>query len=518
MKRREFLTGTLASAAALLPRRGFAAAADSSAISFATSDAHLQSRYDAALHLLASNVVQVKGYDRPVLMEGSEYSGIWLECAPQEGLVYACINPTVARNNHMAFLSQPHEDGQIPYALRSGVVVFWQIQMVVPIAATAWELSQLTGDQQLLETAYNVCGGWDAWLRRYRDTRKTGLCEGFCTFDTGHDNSPRWAGMPDRCPDHDARKIPPVASLPRLCPDLSATVYGGRVALAAMAKALGKTAEEARWLSDAEMIRAAIVKRLYDEDDACFYDVDAQDKFVKVRGDAITRVFGEHVANQSLFETVYERQIHSPKSFWAPYPLPSIAMDDPAFVRPIPLNSWGGASQALTALRAPRWMEYYARPADLAHLMQQWVAALVRADNFRQQMDPLTGEFSPGAPGYSPAALVLMDFTWRLAGVRRVEDTLEWNIRPDFAGGRASYLLRVSSYQTAELRYHHGLAELLLNGKRIGTAQGTGRIVTTLDGKPRSTTGIAGEQSTLLLHAPGKTYRLSLAPNVTGFL
>jgi hypothetical protein len=42
----------------------------------------------------------------------------------------------------------------------------------------------------------------------------------------GMDNSPRWAGMPNRCLDRDARKCPPVKSLPRLCPDLSATVYG----------------------------------------------------------------------------------------------------------------------------------------------------------------------------------------------------------------------------------------------------------------------------------------------------
>src|ERR1019366_4544626 len=49
-------------------------------------------------------------------------------------------------------------------------------------------------------------------------------------------------------------------------------------------------------------------------------------------------------------------QAHNPKAFWSPFPLPSLAMDDPLFVRSIPPNSWGGASQALTALRAPRWM------------------------------------------------------------------------------------------------------------------------------------------------------------------
>jgi hypothetical protein len=292
--------------------------------------------------------------------------------------------------------------------------------MVVPIAATAWELSQLTSDDELLVTAYAACSRWDAWLRQYRDTRKTGLVEGFCTYDTGHDNSPRWAGIPNRCPDDDARKCPPIETMPRLCPDLSATVYGGRIALAHMAAALGKPDEAERWHADAETIRHLIIERLYDAKDAAFYDLDAQNNFVRVRSDAISRVFGEHVLHplkdKAIVDAIWTRQLHNPKAFWAPYPLTSIAMDDPTFVRPIPRNSWGGASQALTALRAPRWMPYYGKQAELAHMMQQWCEAIMRHTEFRQQMDPLTGDFTQADPsGYSPAALVFLDFARQLS-------------------------------------------------------------------------------------------------------
>ena len=524
MNRREFLSGSLVTAAALLPPRAragslFEAAPENSAISFTTSDAHYQSRYQSALDTLAANTVELNGVPgpnpSPVLIEGSEYRGIWLECAPHEGLVYSHIRRDIARNNHMAFFKLQREDGQMPANMRSGSVGLAQIQMVVPIAATAWELAQQTRDEELLATAYEACSRWDAWLRKYRDTRRTGLCEGFCTWDTGHDNSPRWAGMPNACPDHDARKCPPVAGLPRLCPDLSATVYGGRVALARMARELGKGSEASRWQDDAESIRRLIVGRLYDADDACFYDLDAENRFVRVRGDLITRVLGEHVVDQRLFDLIYERQIHNPKSFWAPYPLPSIALDDPAFVRPIPRNSWGGASQALTALRAPRWMEHYGKPADLAHLMQQWVAALLRATEFRQQMDPLTGEFTDGAPGYSPAALVLIDFTWRLAGVRRLDaDSLEWNIRPGFAGNDAVFRLRVSPTLMAEIRYGPTGAELRLNSRLIHRVSGTVRLVTRLDGELMSAIGMEEKPSTAVLQpAHGKERRFAVEPN-----
>ena len=293
-------------------------------------------------------------------------------------------------------------------------------------------------------------------------------------------------------------------------------MYGGRVALAAMARALGKNAEAARWEEDAAAIRALILKRLYDAHDAAFYDLDPQNKFVRIRGDVISRVLGEHVADRQLFETVYGRHIHNPKSFWAPYPLPSIALDDPKFVRPIPRNSWGGASQALTALRAPRWMEHYGKPADLAHLMQQWVTALERAPDFWQQMDPLSGEFTHDTGGYSPAALVLFDFTWRLAGVRAAGGKLEWNMRPPADGVRSHFKVRATPTAIAELRYNAGRAELRLNDKPLMSVSGTVRLTTAMDGKLERATGIGAKRNSIVLNIPGgHERRFTIEPNRT---
>jgi hypothetical protein len=531
IKRRDLLSrGVLAACAVgLLPRRAFASlqaeasSKENSAsvlanatISFQTDDAHYRSCYENALGVLAANTQVLPSYADPVLIEGSVYRGVWLECAPQEGLVYSAIRPGIARNNHLAFFRLQREDGQIPCSLKATGAGWGQIQMVVPIAATAWELAQHTHDDELLGTAYKSCAQWDAWLRRYRDTRKTGLCEGFCTYDTGHDNSPRWAGLPNRCPDGDARQCPPNPSLPRLCPDLSATVFGGRIALAAMARALGKSSESDHWLEDANRIQRLIVDRLYDADSAAFYDLDAENKFVRIRGDLISRVLGEHVVDRKLFDVIYSKQIHNPAAFWAPYPLPSISLDDPAFVRPIPRNSWGGASQALTALRAPRWMEHYGKPADLAHLMQQWVAALVRASDFRQQMDPLTGAFTGDPPGYSPAALVFFDFTWRLSGVRKVDDQLEWNIRPLPHDRRGAFQLRAGATTLAEIKYEFGHAATFLNNRLLFRTGNVVRVVTDLDGKFRHAVGIGAERTEVKLDQPGhKLRRFLIEPNCT---
>jgi hypothetical protein len=524
MNRRQFVTkGSLAAALALahsplLANPGSDAEHEDASCSFTTDGAGLMRVYDAALAALRANVVRLSAYPGPVLIEGSVYGGVWLECAPQEGAVYSALGSQiardVARNNHLIFFALQKEDGQLPCSVKANGPGFGQIQMVVPIAATAWESSQQTADSELLEKAYVACGRWDAWLRRYRNTRGTGLCEGFCTYDTGQDNSPRWKGIPNRCPDGDARKCPQADGLPRLCPDLSATVYGGRVALAAMARALGKTSEADRWAEDAETIRRLIVDKLYDPQAGAFYDLDAQNRFVRVRSTAILGLLGEHVVDAELFETVWRRQVHNPTAFWAPYPFPSIALDDPMFVRPIPRNSWGGAAQALTALRAPRWMEHYGKPADLAWLMQRWHQALLRAGEFRQQMDPLTGEFTLADPGgYSPAALVFLDFLWRLSGVRQQDDRLEWNVRPPASQGRSTFAAKIAA-STAELIYTGSHAELQVAGKPVAEVSGTVRLLTTLSGDLQAAVGIAEKESAVTLRLPGRHIQtLRIAPN-----
>ena len=373
----------------------------------------VQQKYDAALAGLAANTRKVFGYDIPVLIEGGVYSGIWLECGPVEGLVYGRFAPQVARANHDVFFHHQREDGYFPCWVWGDRKGAGQIQMVVPIAATALETADLLGDEAFLARAYAACVRWDQWLGRHRNTRGTGLCEAFCEYDTGHDNSPRFQGLPKECPGGDAAICPSAGKLPYLAPDLSASVYGGRCALAKMADRLGKRPEAQLWLDQAEQMRALILRHCFDPEDECFYDVDRDGGFVRIRGDALTRVLGEHVPGQALFERIYKRHIINPAEFWTPFPLPSISIDDPAFVRALPCNSWGGASQALTALRAPRWFLHYGKGKDLEHLMNRWVQAILDAPGFMQQMNPWTGEFST-SEGYSPAMCVLIDFVDRL--------------------------------------------------------------------------------------------------------
>ena len=527
MRRREFLERALLSAGVppFFARRSRAlqtspaatplAPAARSRLTFETTDAACQATYTRALDTLARNVTKVFNYAEPVLIEGANYSGVWMECGPLEGLAYADIDPVVARQNHLVFFALQREDGQIPCWLRTTGIGFAQIQMVVPIAATAWELAHATGDSELVEKAYAGWTRWDAWLRRHRNTRGTGLCEGFCTWDTGHDNSPRWTGMPNSCPDGEARNLPPVAvvcrgcapTCRRRCTAVASRSPRWRARWGGMPT---RTAGSPKRRPSARRSWPGCIGR------GCRASTTWTRRVASSGSGATSSAACS--ASTSWTRACSRRSIAGRSAIRQRSGAPIRCRRSPWTIRhscgPIPRNSWGGASQALTALRTPRWMEHYGKAADLAYLMQQWTRAIVRDGKFLQQMDPMDGTFTQDLGDYSPAALCFTEFTWRLSGVRQAGDLLEWNVRPPGPGVRARYRRRITPTSTAELRYAESGAELLLNDEVVYRTTATARFVTDRDGKVVAVVGIGPEQTQVRIrHVSGREHMFTVSPN-----
>ena len=160
-------------------------------------------------------------------------------------------------------------------------------------------------------------------------------------------------------------------------------------------------------------------------------------------------------------------------------------------------------------------MEHYGKPADLAYVMQQWVRAMIGAGcSFHQQLDPLTGRFSTEDPGgYSPAALVLLDYVWRLHGVRGSGDFLEWNCRCPENCGTATFSIQ-TSHGSALLQHTKMESLLTLADKTILKVEGTARVLTDARGRVTRIVGTHDKTADVRLSWPsGKSELLQVAPN-----
>jgi hypothetical protein len=147
-----------------------------------------------------------------------------------------------------------------------------------------------------------------------------------------------------------------------------------------------------------------------------FHDVDKHGKMRKYRSISITNVFCEHVLDQGMFDSIYDRYFQDPNEFWTPYPFPSMSISDPCSRHDRDGNSWGFYSQGLTALRALRWMDFYGRTDDLEHLMRAWVSSLLKSKKiqFCQELHPITGELSQSSEWYSSTMLFFISAVRRL--------------------------------------------------------------------------------------------------------
>ncbi|MBQ3864396.1 MAG: alpha-L-rhamnosidase [Clostridia bacterium] len=372
--------------------------------------------YNKALQGVRSCIQRFDLYDRPILTVGPGYPGVWLE-HNHDWMFFAEHDPQVAIDTHDFFYRFQSAEGQFPaFAYKAPDQTFYsvgysQVQSVYPMAASAWYVARLAGDESFLQRSYDACARFDAWLSQWRDTRGSGLVEFFCEYDTGCDNSARCTGfgIPHCCPGGDARVCPESDILPVIAPDLSANKYLGRIMLSRMADALNLTAESEQWEEKAQETKQAIYDHCYDPKDEFFYDVDKHGRFRKYRTEHIMRMFMCKAVDTPEFEKIYKRYIEHPDWFGTPYPFPSIAVSDPSFNGERLANNWGGMSQSHTALETVFWMRQQGKKTDFEAVASIWLDLFMHSDQFfAQEAHPFTGEMSDCAPCFATSCIAFM--------------------------------------------------------------------------------------------------------------
>lgn len=398
-----------------------------SGVKFVSSSERFEDVYYSAARKLLDCIVATRG-GAPVLHEGGAYPGTWLESTGTiNAELLSRFVPSVAEATFRLFADYQREDGQMPYKITGQGPAYRQIQMVTPLARSVWNHYMLNGQNEVfLRTMYTAMARFDDWLARYRNTRGSGCVEAFCTFDTGHDLSPRFWHVPDSSHLDDARLYNPDSPiLPFLAPDLTANVYCQRKYLARMAQQWGAGAESSKWNAKAELSEQSLFRHCFDESDEFFYDVDRNGEFVRIQSDVLLRVLACEAGDRALFDRALRRYLLNSSKFFAKYPLTSIAMDDPRFDPSSAYNSWAGTTNFLTLIRTPHAFEHHERYVELTWLMQPIMSAMARMTSFPQTLSPWTGA-EGYTDTYSPSILCVLDFVERMSGILPTPDGELW--------------------------------------------------------------------------------------------
>ncbi|QMV44078.1 MGH1-like glycoside hydrolase domain-containing protein [Cohnella cholangitidis] len=398
--------------------QSFHAEFDRSGVKFAVSPDRLEKVHDYAVGKLAE-CVKPDERGTLVLQEGGVYFGCWLESTGTiNAEILARFCPDTAQATFSQFAELQREDGLLPYKVTGDGPVFKQIQLVTPPARSAWNHYLLNGrDRSFLQKMYDALARYDEWLETYRDTRGTGCVEAFCAFDTGHDLSPRFWHVPDTPEQDDSKRYDPNSPiLPLLAPDLTASVYCSREYLSLMAAELGRDDMARVWKDKAADTLGSLFEHCLDESDGFFYDVDNNGRFNRIQTDVLLRVLACEVGDDEFFASSLSRYLLNTRKFFAKYPFTSVAMDDPRFDPFTSYNTWAGAVNFLSLIRAPHAFEAHGRHVELTWAMQPIVSAISRMTRFGQCLSPWTGE-EGYTETYSPAILCVLDYIERLSGI-----------------------------------------------------------------------------------------------------
>ncbi|MDL2206453.1 hypothetical protein LJC33_06025 [Eubacteriales bacterium OttesenSCG-928-N13] len=393
-----------------------------SGVRFVGSHDALENVYYHAVHDLARCVAPAEN-GKPMLIEGADFIGCWLESTGtinSELLSRFC--PGVAQSSFELFADYIRDDGLIPYKHTDKGPGYRQVQMVTPLARSVWRLYRQNGDKQFLRKMYDAIARNDQWLAEHRDTRGTGCVEAFCTFDTGHDASPRFWHVPD-VPAGDPAKYDEASPiLPFLAPDMTANVYCQRKYLHKMAQELNLPSD---WDKKAQQTHDSLMKQCYDEQDRFFYDRDKLDRFVRIQTDNLMRVYACEAGDDEMFEDALSRYFLNTRKFFPRYPLTTIAIDDPRFLQAFEYNAWSGQLSFLTESRLPAMFDHHRRHVELTWILHPILTALSRFERFAGSLNIWVGA-EGYKENYTPTMVCLLDYLERMSGIFPTPDRTLW--------------------------------------------------------------------------------------------
>ena len=360
---------------------------------FRTEDERLQRVYNAAEKKCLLNLKDFGG--STVLVEGGGYEKIWLETQPMGGEMYALRSLEAARNNISLFMQFQRADGRLPGSIQcAGGVIEPQFNKYQGFCFPfpALNLYYLIGkDRDYLEELKETLIRFDNCLWRTRHVSGNGLLSSFCVYDTGEDLAVRYGDAPcwwEKDEPPEGYRVVPMASM-----DVTSWSFAARQTVARICRMQGDLSADV-WEQKARMVAETMRGLLWNRKRGALYDRDREGKPIDILCHNTLRCMYWGSVSQRMADRFVKEHLLNPSEFWTPFPLPSVAANDPAF-RNAPENNWSGQPEGLTYQRAILALERYGYSRIVTGLGRKLIDAVDRNGcRFTQQYDPFTGKAS----------------------------------------------------------------------------------------------------------------------------
>lgn len=372
------------------------------------------------------------------------FQWFWDSC--KHAIVWSYIDVEQAKEELLTLVRAQRRNGRIPHRIAWEPMLVYPYRFYVhstsyrhpvnsrlvdpPVLAQAAEhVYRRSGDRAFLERIVPRADRFHRWLEANRDPDGDGLLSIIHPYESGLDHKPsfdlvfgfrrpnasgawlavRWLDVWNRLMSYN---LPRIFRFDRF--NVEETLFNclhaqGLAALGRLWRELGDQARAAECESRARLGEAAILAKMRGED-GLYYDLYSRAERMalvktmtglfplvldKIPKDEARRLVRNHLTNE--------------REFWLPYPVPTVAADDPAFdptfISPRRSGLWRGPTWVSVNWFLTRALMRHGF-VDEAKEMVARTRRLVEEGGFREFYNPYTGE-PYGAPGFGWSTLVV---------------------------------------------------------------------------------------------------------------
>lgn len=372
------------------------------------------------------------------------YQWFWDSCF--HAIVWTHLDMEQAKEELRTLLRAQRADGHIPHRIaweRMAAYPYrfylhsrsmrnpWRSELVQPavLAIAVEEVHARSGDDAFLAEVLPGVAKFYRWLAEQRDPDRDGLISIIHPYESGIDHKPAYdvvyglkGGRPTpavlACRSLDVvnracnYNLGLIFRLDRFSVEdvLVNCIYAqGLAALARLLRRRGEMDEADAFARQSELVEQAILTKCRAAD-GLFYDLYSRhEKMARVKTmtslfplilDSIDRPTAERLVRDHLL---------NPGEFWLPYPVPTVARDEPAFSAtfrtPLASGYWRGPTWVCINWFLARGLRKHGFTEEAAHIVEK-TKELVLRGGFREFYNPFTGK-PLGARGFSWSTLVL---------------------------------------------------------------------------------------------------------------